>query len=136
MVAGCPQPRYGAVMQTTFYVMAGGAIGAGLRFHLSSAVTRLAGGDWPLGTLVVNLMGAMLMGILVAMLDQRGLMDGVRLFIGVGILGGFTTFSAFSLDAVRMAQAGTWAPLAGYILASVIGTMALLWIGMIVGRAL
>ncbi len=108
-------------------VMAGGAIGAGLRYLTGLALPVRSG--WPWGTLAVNLLGGFAMGLLAASLLKGGVSETVRLFMGVGILGGFTTFSAFSLEGFRMIEGGQWGSAIGYALASVFGSVAALAAG-------
>lgn len=107
--------------------MAGGTVGAGARFLVGRAVPP------PFGTLTVNLVGGLLMGLLAGAL-LRNPAEGLRLFAGVGVLGGFTTFSAFSLDAVELIGRGAVGAAAGYILLSVIGSIAALAAGLSVAR--
>jgi CrcB protein len=117
-------------MPDTFLVMAGGAIGAASRFHIGRWVVALSGGGWPTGTLAVNLLGGLLMGVLAGLLHKRGLAEGWRLFLGVGILGGFTTFSAFSLEMMELIEQGRWLGSAAYAGLSVAGSVAMLAIGL------
>ncbi len=112
-------------------VMLGGAIGAGLRY----TVGRLSAEGFPWGTLAVNLIGGFAMGVLAALLLRGTASEAVRLFVGVGILGGFTTFSAFSLESWQMIERGQFVPAAGYALASVIGSILMLGLGLTVARA-
>lgn len=107
-----------------FLVMAGGAIGAGARHLAGRAVIALAGSGYPYATLGVNLLGGLLMGVLAGALAPGGFAENWRLFLGVGVLGGFTTFSAFSLDAVLLAERGAWIAATGYVLLSVCGSIA------------
>jgi CrcB protein len=125
-----------ARMNSLFLVMAGGAVGAGARFLTGRATTAVFGTGFPWGTLAVNLIGGLLMGALVGMLARAA--DGGenwRLLLGVGVLGGFTTFSAFSLDTVTMLQRGDLGLAALYILVSVIGSVAALFAGLQLTRA-
>ena len=124
-------------MGTLILVMAGGAVGAGARHLVGRASLSLFGPGYPWGTLAVNIVGSLAMGVLAGMLS-RGLVAGgeaARLLIGVGLLGGFTTFSAFSLDAVLMAERGGWIAALPYILASVIGSIVALVAGLHLVRA-
>ena len=118
-------------------VMLGGAVGAGAR-HLTGRATLAAfGPSYPWGTLAVNLVGGFLMGLLAGSLARFGQGgEQWRLLLGVGVLGGFTTFSAFSLDAFNMIERGDWVPALGYVLASVIGSIAALALGLGVTRAI
>ena len=114
-------------MNPLFPVMAGGAIGAGLRYLTGLALPARAG--WPWGTFAVNILGGFAMGLLAAGLMRGHATEAVRLFVGVGILGGFTTFSAFSLEGFRLIEGGNWGLALGYALASVIGSVAALAAG-------
>ncbi len=115
-------------------VMLGGAIGAGLRYAVGLAALRHLGPNYPWGTLIVNLSGGFLMGLLAAALVRGGGDEGLRVFLGVGILGGFTTFSAFSLELFNMIERGQLLAAAGYSLASVLGALAALAAGVVAVR--
>lgn len=115
-------------------VMAGGAVGAGLRHLVGRAALALAGPGWPWGTLIVNLAGGLAMGLLVGTLARTGGSENARLLLGVGVLGGFTTFSAFSLDVAAMIQRGAIAAAALYAAASLIGSVAALFAGLALTR--
>jgi CrcB protein len=99
----------------------GGAIGAGSRHLVNVVALRLFGSSFPFGTLSVNILGGFLMGVLAGWLALKhgGGGQGMRLFLGTGILGGFTTFSAFSLDAVLLWERGSTFAAAIYVIASV-----------------
>jgi len=116
-------------------VMLGGAIGAGARHLTGRATLALFGPGFPVGTLLVNLVGGLLMGVLAGVLARTGGGEAWRLFLGVGVLGGFTTFSAFSLDAVLLVQRGQGGLAAAYVLASVAGAIAALVAGLRIGQA-
>ena len=118
-----------------FLVMAGGAIGAGARHLAGRAALTLTGPDFPVGTLAINVTGGLLMGVLAGVLARTAAGEPWRLFLGVGVLGGFTTFSAFSLDAVLLAERGQWMAAAGYVAASVIGSIAALVAGLALARS-
>ena len=104
-------------MSPLLYVMVGGAVGSGARYLTGRAMTALLGAGYPFGTLAVNLVGGLLMGVL------------------VGVLGGFTTFSAFSLEVVTMIERGAFGVAFGYVLVSVIGSIAALFAGLSAVRA-
>lgn len=114
-------------------VAAGGAIGAVGRFMAGHVALRLAGPGFPYATLFVNVAGSFVMGLVAVYLAERGLMRAAP-FLMTGILGGFTTFSAFSLDVVLMLQRGEGAVAAGYIVASVGVSIGALALGMILMR--
>jgi CrcB protein len=116
--------------------MIGGALGAGARYLVSSAFLRAVGPGFPWGTLAVNLMGGLLMGVLVGVLARTS--NGgeqARLLLGVGVLGGFTTFSAFSLETWLMIERGQVVPAFAYVAASMIGAVALTGLGLLVVRS-
>ena len=113
-------------VQPWLLVMVGSALGGGARLWLSTAAARSMGTDFPWGTLTVNVLGCLCVGILAALLAPPGRMhdlQSLRVFAVVGFLGGFTTFSAFALDALVLAGRGATAAAAAYVLASVLGTL-------------
>ncbi|MFA6112989.1 MAG: fluoride efflux transporter CrcB [Sphingomonas sp.] len=112
-------------------VMLGGAVGAGAR-HLTGRATLAAFGPaFPFGTLAVNLIGGFAMGLLVGSLARMSVPgENWRLLLGVGVLGGYTTFSAFSLDVVTMIQRGDLGVAALYVTISVIGSVLALFAGL------
>lgn len=109
----------------------GGAVGALLRFGAQSALGSLHNG-FPAATLLVNIVGSLAMGVLVAVLAKTTpqYQDEIRLFVAVGVLGGFTTFSSFSLDAVMLLERGDILLAMAYIVGSVLLSIAGLWVGM------
>ncbi|WP_136161359.1 fluoride efflux transporter CrcB [Sphingomonas flavalba] len=123
-------------MNASFLVMAGGAIGALLRYQLGRVSMLLLGPNYPWGTLFANLIGGLAMGLLAGLLGRlSGSGEALRLFVGVGILGGFTTFSAFSLDTALMIERGTLFAAAVYVTVSVVGAVAALFAGLALARA-
>ncbi|MEX0969915.1 MAG: fluoride efflux transporter CrcB [Paracoccaceae bacterium] len=118
-------------------VAAGGALGAAGRYGAGLAATRWFGTGFPYGTLAVNVIGCFVMGILAVALSQRvGQSPRAALFLMTGILGGFTTFSAFSLDAITLIERGRIFAAGGYIGGSVILSIAALGLGALIMRAL
>jgi len=118
-----------------FLVMAGGAVGAGARHLVGRATLAWFGAGFPYGTLAVNIIGGALMGVLVGILARTGATEGWRLFLGVGVLGGFTTFSSFSLDVVNLIDRGAIAVALGYALVSVIAAVVALVAGLSLVRS-
>ena len=116
------------------FVMLGGAVGAGLRFGVSVWALQAFGGNFPWGTLIVNLVGGLLMGLLAGAVLREGAGVPVHLLVGTGILGGFTTFSAFSLETAALVEGGQIGAALAYALASVIGSVLLLFMGLWLGR--
>jgi len=121
-------------MNALSLVMAGGALGSAGRYLTGRATISLLGPDWPWGTLIVNLLGGLLMGLLVGVLARVSAPEGWRLFVAIGVLGGFTTFSSFSLDTVSMIERGALLPAFGYVAVSVIGSVAALFAGLSLAR--
>ena len=103
------------MIQSLIPVALGGALGSVARFLTVTAAARIAPG-WPMGTLAVNVLGSFAMGVLFVVLAQRSQLSPLLM---TGILGGFTTFSAFSLDALKLWQAGQPVQAAVYVAASV-----------------
>jgi fluoride exporter len=134
-LAQSPNPGYGARMGNLIYVMAGGALGAGARHLVGAAMLARLGPCYPWGTLAVNLVGGLLMGLLVGVTARTGASEHFRLLLGVGVLGGFTTFSAFSLESWGMIETGQMLVALGYIGASVVGAIAALGLGLWMARA-
>ncbi|GAB4152274.1 MAG: fluoride efflux transporter CrcB [Sphingomonadales bacterium] len=124
-------------MPTIMLVALGGGLGAACRFIVSGQVARLVGNAFPYGTLAVNLLGGFLMGALVAWLALR--VDGgagLRAFLGVGVLGGFTTFSAFSMEVMLLIERQAWLAAAAYMSVSVIASVLALAMGAALVRGL
>jgi len=122
-------------MSQYLLVMTGGAIGAGFRYHLSRVALQHLGPAFPWGTWIANLLGGLLMGVLAAILLQEGERGTpLGLFLGVGVLGGFTTFSAFSLESATLLQRGDYGLAGAYILSSVAGSILMLFLGFFLVR--
>jgi CrcB protein len=122
-------------MPNLLLVMLGGALGAGARHLAGVAGPRWLGPGFPWATLFVNLLGSLLIGLLAGWLVRAGGSEQARLFLAVGVLGGFTTFSAFSLELGLMVQRGELATAVAYVLASVVGGVLLLFAGLWIMRA-
>ena len=121
------------MMTSLLSVAFGGAIGASGRYLTNVAVMRFVGQGFPWGTVAANLIGSFLMGALVVILANKG---GMRFapFLMTGVLGGYTTFSAFSLDAYTLYERGAYLQAGGYVFGSVALGIAGLIAGMAVAR--
>lgn len=122
------------MIPTVIQVALGGAIGAAARYGVGVALLR-SGGGFPVGVLTVNIIGSFLMGLVVVYLGQR-MMSQLNPFLMTGILGGFTTFSAFSLEAYTLFERGAHGQAAAYVALSVILSIAALMLGIFIMRGL
>jgi len=124
-------------VKATAFVAIGGALGAVGRYHLGRVVTHFAGPNtgFPWSTLSANLLGSLAMGLLVGWLARHGTgNETMRLLLGVGLLGGFTTFSAFSLELVLLMERGSPGLALTYAAVSLLAGFAALYLGLVVMR--
>ncbi|HEX8469993.1 MAG TPA: fluoride efflux transporter CrcB [Brevundimonas sp.] len=123
---------------TRFLLVAiGGALGSTARYGVGLAAGRLfPGSAWPYGTLTVNIVGGLVMGLVAGWLAARGGagQESVRVFAAVGVLGGFTTFSAFSLETVQMIERRQIGLAVAYVAVSVVVAVAALFLGLLMAR--
>ncbi|MEP1420210.1 MAG: fluoride efflux transporter CrcB [Erythrobacter sp.] len=121
----------------TLYVAIGGGVGAALRYHLGRVVVNITGPNetFPWGTLGINVIGSLAMGVLLGWLARSSMFaqtsETLRLVLAIGLLGGFTTFSAFSAEMVTLVQRGFLVQALGYGSASVIAGMTAFLIGLV-----
>jgi fluoride exporter len=127
----------GDTLKQVVAVAVGGAFGSVLRFGMSTWVHALVGRGFPYGTLVVNVLGCLAMGFLFVLFVDR-LSDNVvwRAAILIGVLGGFTTFSSFSIETFNLAEQGEWLKAGVNTAASLVLCLAATWIGVLLGRQL
>ncbi|MEM9678004.1 MAG: fluoride efflux transporter CrcB [Pseudomonadota bacterium] len=124
-------------MQAYLIIFLGGGLGAAARHFVGTVTARSFGYGFPVGTLTVNVVGSLLMGCLIGWLAQRALGDqSLRLFLATGFLGGFTTFSAFSLDTITLWERGATSLAAIYVLGSVMLSVLAVFFGLAIARAL
>ena len=117
-------------------VFIGAGIGGAMRHGVNVGAARLFGFGFPFGTFIVNVLGSFAMGLLAGFFIYRtGVPQHVRLFLTTGILGGFTTFSSFSLDAALLIERHAYALAAGYIVGSVAAGLSALFFGLAVFRS-
>ena len=124
-------------MNPYLLVAAGGAIGSVARYGAGVLVGKAWSSSFPLGTMLINIAGSLAMGVFIGYLARTvpAWQADARLFVAVGVLGGFTTFSSFSLDAIAMFERGEIGPAALYVLVSVIVGIAALFGGLLIMRA-
>ena len=118
-----------------FIVFLGAGIGGALRHGVNVGTAKLFGYGFPYGTLIVNVAGSFLMGVLAGYFAVRpGIGQHMRLFLTTGVLGGFTTFSAFSLDAALLVERHAYGLAAGYMIGSVVASVSALFFGLAIFR--
>ena len=116
-------------------VFVGAGAGGALRHGVNVGAAKVFGFSFPFGTLIVNVVGSFLMGLLAGyFLFRPGIGQHMRLFLTTGVLGGFTTFSAFSLDAALLVERHAYGLAAGYVVGSVAASVAALFIGLALFR--
>jgi len=116
-------------------IAAGGAIGSVLRYWVSINTHAIFGRDFPYGTLTVNVIGSLLMGLLFVLFVERWEIETViRSAILIGLLGAFTTFSTFSIETLNLVEDGSYAKALVNILVSVSASLVAAWLGIIIGR--
>jgi CrcB protein len=121
-------------MFNVLLVALGGGLGAAGRFLVSLGMP-LRAGEWPWATFTINVSGSLLIGLLAGWLATRGeAAEPWRLFLGVGVLGGFTTFSAYSLETMRLIERNDWLGASTYSAGSVIAGLAAVAIGLFIAK--
>ena len=120
---------------TLAWIAVGGALGSTMRFALSTAVLRMSGSLFPLGTFVVNLVGCVAFGAIVGMAEHRVVLTpDARAFLLVGIMGGFTTFSSYAYESLALLQDGQFAAASVNIVGQVVAGLAGLWLAFALSR--
>jgi CrcB protein len=115
----------------------GGAFGTGARYLLGGAVTRWAGPDFPYGTLLINVLGSLLIGVVQQVaLSTLLIPETLRLVLTVGVMGGFTTYSSFSYETIRLLEAGSWMAATLYVVLTTALCLACCVAGLSLGRVL
>lgn len=123
--------------QMLLAVAAGGALGSVGRYLTAGAIGQALGTAWPWGTLAVNVIGGFAIGLLAGLMALRwSVTSELRGFLITGILGGFTTFSAFSIEVMTMVERQDWGPAAGYVVASVLLSLGAAGGGLALARAI
>ncbi|MGE3874133.1 MAG: fluoride efflux transporter CrcB [Parvibaculaceae bacterium] len=123
-------------MALTLWIALGGAIGAVLRHAMNIGIARAAGGDFPWHTMLINISGSFVMGLLISLMALRwNVGNELRAFLTTGILGGYTTFSAFSLDFALLVERKAYVLAGAYALGSVVVSLVAVFVGMALARA-
>jgi CrcB protein len=126
-----------AFMGAWVAVAVGGAMGSVARFWLANAMMALTGPRFPWGTLLINMLGSFVIGLVAGMTlipGRVGMHPDIRIFLMAGVCGGFTTFSAFSLQTLELMQAGDMVPALGYAVGSVVLCVTATYCGWALGR--
>ncbi len=123
-------------MSTWFAILLGGGLGALSRYFISGWAYRLLGGRFPWGTLVVNLIGCFLIGALWELAQRAAITPAARMFVFMGALGGFTTFSTFGIETVNLLRDGEFATAALNVAVSNIAGIGLVIAGILAARAM
>ena len=120
---------------TYLAISIGAILGANARFLLGGWVLDRMGAEFPYGTLLINVSGSFVIGLVYVLIEKHGAPDWVRPLVIVGFLGAYTTFSTFSLDTLAMAERGAWLAAGAYIVGSVTASLAAVWLGVTLGGA-
>lgn len=124
-------------MLKIFLVGLGGFVGSGFRFILSTFVYRLLGTDFPYGTFIVNVLGSFVIGFFMGLVEVGVVVSpNWRLFIAVGLLGGFTTFSTFSYETVELLKEGLIFLAIVNVFVTVVSCIGMTWVGGVLARLL
>lgn len=127
-------------MHPYLWIAVGSALGGMARYGCTGVAARLFGEAFPWGTLLINILGSFVIGFFVALTSPEGgryIVDpNIRAFVTVGLCGGFTTFSAFSLQTLVLMQEGEWLHAGGYILGSVALCLLFVWLGHVLATQL
>lgn len=124
-------------MEKYLFIGLGGFLGSISRYWLSALIHKFAGMNFPYGTLTVNVIGCFAIGLLMTMFQEHFVENpNIRLFLIIGVLGGFTTFSSFSFDTLALMKAGNFLSAGVNIVASVTVCLMATWIGYYIGESL
>jgi fluoride exporter len=121
---------------TYFWIALGGALGSVARFWVSETIMHRTGSLIPWGTIIVNISGSFIIGVLAAMGQVEGrwlATPSARQFLMIGVCGGYTTFSSFSLQTLNLAREGQWLAVGANILLSVVLCLLAVWLGYLFG---
>ena len=129
--------RGGESLLTYLWVAFGGALGSIARFWMTGTVAEFTGLRFPWGTLLINVLGSLIIGLVAGLTlvpERLGWHPDVRIFLMTGFCGGFTTFSAFSLQTIELVRSGEAVAASAYVVASAVLCVAAAWAGLLLGR--
>jgi CrcB protein len=130
----------GEMLKSYFWVAIGSALGGMSRFWVSNAVAERWGEKFPWGTIVINISGSFVIGLFLALTLAEGRLNTSRIFVSqffmVGLCGGYTTFSSFSLQTLTLVRAGQWLWAGGNIAISVLACLIAVWLGFTLGQVI
>lgn len=116
-------------------IFLGGGLGSALRYWMQGVVYSRTGTEFPYGTMVVNVLGCLVIGLLMISLEERFFaVPSLRLFLTIGILGGFTTFSSFSYETLALVRDGDFLPAFANVGITVMACLSATWVGMQIGK--
>ena len=118
------------------YVALGGAIGSAARYLVGAFIANRFGPDFPWGTVIVNVSGSFLIGVILSLVGGGQLPAGARLFLAIGVMGGYTTFSTYSNETLQLIQGGEFGAATFNALGQVVAGLVGVYLGVVLGRAL
>ena len=124
---------------TYLWVALGSALGGAARYGCAGLIARWFGASFPWGTLIINVSGSLLIGFLATLMSPDGRLlaaPDMRAFLMIGVLGGFTTFSSFSLETLNLARDGEWLWASANVTLSVVLCLTAVWLGHLAARVL
>ena len=123
-------------MEKVFWAGMGGFIGSALRYALGGFLARLrSGSSFPIETLVINVLGCLALGLLAGLAESRGVFTAVtRVFLFIGVLGGFTTFSAFGYETFQLLRDGQWLSASWSVTLQILLGIGAVWAGHVLAR--
>ncbi len=116
-------------------IMLGGALGSLARYGVGLGVAQLFGSTFPLGTVLINISGSFVLGVLISLDGPMAISSGTRLFLATGFCGAYTTFSTFSLETLNLMEKGSYGLALVYLLGNLVGGLMAAWAGFVLARA-
>jgi CrcB protein len=122
-------------MSDLLLVMLGGALGSLSRYGMGLGAVQLFGPAFPIGTMLINISGSFILGVLVSLSGPMAISSGTRLFLATGFCGGYTTFSTFSVETLNLMEKGSYGLALVYLFGNLLGGILAAWAGFILARA-